>query len=495
MQNKKTVFLIIISIFLWVSFAFAYEDLPQPEFTKINFLAEPDIPEMNVDMAIVLTDSMAGLFLHPADVAILHVDVGIYEKDVFIFSDDGMNRLTIWMTQRNSANAERKIEAIKEYFATETGINVRHPRGLATTAANRKFNPESDVIYLADMGNNRVLELAYIPTTDGGKLVCNRIIGENELSCPTDVSLCIYNGETYTTDLYISEGGTFNDDGFISRYNINGACEGRWHDICFYESTNSAIELLRPISIACFPDTLEGYADIYVSDQYNNSLYFFTSKSSGDPFFTGVHDLDIVPPNWEVGGIGIDDYGRVYVANYMTGNIEILGPAMAQYFDPYGNGAIDLERFFLPHNIIFDTYYQQCEAIILECYARQSGIQSYIVGNGYSADKTTISLSRNILRPEIQLQASLPSGYKLGDAYPNPFNATCIIAFDLPEATNVRIDIYNVLGQLVSTIVNEYHEAGSHQVTFNGAGLASGMYLYKIKTDSFAEIKKAVLLK
>jgi hypothetical protein len=94
----------------------------------------------------------------------------------------------------------------------------------------------------------------------------------------------------------------------------------------------------------------------------------------------------------------------------------------------------------------------------------------------------------------------LPESFGLRQNYPNPFNPDTRIAFDLPKSVNVRIDIFNVLGQKVSTLINEYKEAGTHQVTWNGTSesggsVASGMYFYRIEADEFSDTKKMMMLK
>ncbi len=89
----------------------------------------------------------------------------------------------------------------------------------------------------------------------------------------------------------------------------------------------------------------------------------------------------------------------------------------------------------------------------------------------------------------------VPSGFQLDQNYPNPFNPTTVISFTLPEATHVKLEIYNVMGQLVSTVVDGYREAGSHTAIWSGSDAASGIYLYRLEAGEFVETKKMVLLK
>ncbi len=90
----------------------------------------------------------------------------------------------------------------------------------------------------------------------------------------------------------------------------------------------------------------------------------------------------------------------------------------------------------------------------------------------------------------------LPEQYSLEQNYPNPFNPTTTIAFSLPEQTAVSLSVYNILGEKVAELLNnEIYSAGAHRINFNGANLASGVYLYRIKTDNFILSKKMLLIK
>jgi subtilisin family serine protease len=91
--------------------------------------------------------------------------------------------------------------------------------------------------------------------------------------------------------------------------------------------------------------------------------------------------------------------------------------------------------------------------------------------------------------------AAVPHSFSLGQNYPNPFNPTTTIAFEVPSRGLVRLEVYNVLGQQVRTLVDEEMAAGEHRVEFNAVGLASGLYLYRISVGNQVAVKKMVLLK
>ena len=94
----------------------------------------------------------------------------------------------------------------------------------------------------------------------------------------------------------------------------------------------------------------------------------------------------------------------------------------------------------------------------------------------------------------------LPNAYALEQNYPNPFNPTTELDYSLPAASDVKIEIFNVLGQRVNTLVNQEMPAGYHKVTWygdnaDGAAVASGVYFYRITANNFSQTRKMMLLK
>jgi hypothetical protein len=86
-------------------------------------------------------------------------------------------------------------------------------------------------------------------------------------------------------------------------------------------------------------------------------------------------------------------------------------------------------------------------------------------------------------------------GEKLSQNYPNPFNPQTSIDFTMPANGHVTLDVYDVSGGLVATLVDGIETAGRHTVRFNAEGLASGVYFYRLRGNGFNEMRKMVLLK
>lgn len=92
------------------------------------------------------------------------------------------------------------------------------------------------------------------------------------------------------------------------------------------------------------------------------------------------------------------------------------------------------------------------------------------------------------------VQNSLMS-FRLYQNYPNPFNPTTTISFSIPQSQNVELKVFDILGNEMVTLLNEYREAGEHKVELDGSDLTSGIYFYRLKAGGFVQSKKLVLLK
>jgi len=103
-------------------------------------------------------------------------------------------------------------------------------------------------------------------------------------------------------------------------------------------------------------------------------------------------------------------------------------------------------------------------------------------------------------RVEDPTEQILPTDFDLGQNYPNPFNPTTTIEFKLAETANVSIKVFNVLGQLVRTLVSGTLPPGLHRVSWDardnsGTSVVTGLYLYRMETGSFTSVKTLVLMK
>lgn len=87
----------------------------------------------------------------------------------------------------------------------------------------------------------------------------------------------------------------------------------------------------------------------------------------------------------------------------------------------------------------------------------------------------------------------VPDQYNLFQNYPNPFNSSTFIAFDLPTNADIKLEIYNILGQHILTILDERREKGHYEIKVDVNNLASGIYLYRLQSKEFMAVKKMLL--
>lgn len=114
------------------------------------------------------------------------------------------------------------------------------------------------------------------------------------------------------------------------------------------------------------------------------------------------------------------------------------------------------------------------------------------LGTGEGIELIKIFTKKTDIDQEIE---NIPTEYVLYNNYPNPFNPTTKIRFAIPEASNVTLTIFNMLGQEVMTLVDEHKQAGSYVHEFNASNYASGIYIYSLKAGQYIEQKKMLFMK
>ena len=143
----------------------------------------------------------------------------------------------------------------------------------------------------------------------------------------------------------------------------------------------------------------------------------------------------------------------------------------------------------------------------LEKNKPQEIIIAYVIGRGNDPLNSVTVTRENVQRAIQEYQSNFASmtytpppaipvtSYLLYQNYPNPFNPTTTIRYELPQDGVVTIEVFDILGQKVKTILNEFKRSSRYEVTFNSAGLASGVYIYQLRVNDFITSKKMVLIK
>jgi hypothetical protein len=94
-----------------------------------------------------------------------------------------------------------------------------------------------------------------------------------------------------------------------------------------------------------------------------------------------------------------------------------------------------------------------------------------------------------------EISPEVPAEFALEQNFPNPFNPSTTIRYALPEAAQVRLEVYTVTGQRVAVLASGEQNAGWHTATFDGSRLASGVYIYRLEAGGFVQTRKLMLIK
>lgn len=148
-------------------------------------------------------------------------------------------------------------------------------------------------------------------------------------------------------------------------------------------------------------------------------------------------------------------------------------------------------------NVIADTGIGLTVVKVGDKFASLIGVLHYSFGRYKVVPRTNADFIgfSPLLGVSINHENTLPKAYALDQNYPNPFNPSTTLRYSLLNAGPVTLTIYNVLGQEVATLVNEYQTSGTYSVKFDASTLSSGMYLYRISSGNFVQVKKMLLVK
>jgi len=120
---------------------------------------------------------------------------------------------------------------------------------------------------------------------------------------------------------------------------------------------------------------------------------------------------------------------------------------------------------------------------------------AYVVRDSNNVNYLKIGKINNLITDVKYNNVKLPAKFLLSQNYPNPFNPSTTINYSLPKSGNVTLKVFDILGQEVTTLVNEKQSAGKYEVKFDAGKLASGIYYYRISVGNFIQTKKMILMK
>ena len=116
-------------------------------------------------------------------------------------------------------------------------------------------------------------------------------------------------------------------------------------------------------------------------------------------------------------------------------------------------------------------------------------------GGSFTTEDPSGTCAGAIVTGGIKAETTIPTEFALYQNYPNPFNPSTSIKYSVPDNGNVKLSVYNLVGEEVRVLVDERLDAGFYEVSFNAADLPSGTYFYSLQTGNLIQTKKMVLLK
>lgn len=251
---------------------------------------------------------------------------------------------------------------------------------------------------------------------------------------------------------------------------------------------------------------------------YSGSYYIVTEILPGFAYWIKLSDAGQInfPASFNKNSVYFveyfkDNWGRIILSD-ASGRITTLFAV---------NGSVDVELYELPPKPPAGTFDVRFESDRIA--ENLSNIQKTIELSGIKYPLTvtvenmnmklqdeTGRLLNNQLMPDEKItinnnsinkllviaeELTTPTEYSLEQNYPNPFNPVTTIKFSLPEATSVKLNIYNTLGEKVAVLENRDFDSGYHSYEWDANSLASGIYIYELRTEKFVAMKKMILLK
>lgn len=170
--------------------------------------------------------------------------------------------------------------------------------------------------------------------------------------------------------------------------------------------------------------------------------------------------------------------GRTYATNTEVGLVNPFHPTQPNPF-PLPNSVVYTGAATPPNDGFFDTN------------AKYVGAFGY---TNWAAGWSSLEFISTGVKEEL-VDGQIPNEYYLAQNYPNPFNPTTNIRFAIPKSGNVKLSVYNILGQEVANLVNDVKEAGTYTIKWDASNLASGLYIYRLESAGQVISKKMTLLK
>ena len=211
-------------------------------------------------------------------------------------------------------------------------------------------------------------------------------------------------------------------------------------------------------------------------------------------------DLRLMGAQDRVLGMTFSEFGRRVVSNASGGTDHGWAEPVIMFGSKVNAGIMGTSPVIpatpdVNYNIPLQFDFRSVYSSVLKDWFGASPTELQVAVTGTIVNPLTSSVVVSGAIAGVGSGGSLPKEYSLEQNYPNPFNPSTVIRYELPGGVNVLLDVYNSLGERVATLVDGPQGAGTHEVSFNGGSLASGMYLYRLKAGSYQVTRKMLLVR
>ena len=451
-------------------------------------------PPVNAYLSIYFTDlqngwagGYSGFLIHTTDGGQTWINQ-FYQISSHIYSLYFINADTGWAAGGDIASFPNNYPETIIYKTTDGGYTW-------DLQYYEQYSPILHDIYFFNSNNGYALGGAYLfHTTDGGAVWSQQTVGVGNVFSGmyfADQNTGWVSGESTTISNY---------HGVIYKTTDGG---NAWN-----VTTLGADENLSDIN---FSDNLHGWA-VGFNENDSSGVIYYTSDGGSNwalqntPAFSALYKLAIINSNaYAVGHLGT------------IGTTENSVPVELTSFTAYtneNNVTLKWQTATETNNSGFEIQRtaardQKSETFDWEKIGFVEGRGTSTKENNYSFVDKNLETGKysyrlvqidfdgtlhesNALNVEINSQ---PKEYTLMQNYPNPFNPSTTIEYSIPESGNVKLTVFNALGEKVSTLITDFEEAGTYKINFNSVGLSSGIYFYKLNVNNFTSIKKMILLR
>lgn len=233
-----------------------------------------------------------------------------------------------------------------------------------------------------------------------------------------------------------------------------------------------------------FPELWVG--GYFYSSPYGNNHFFWIMESTGDDTYEKIYEIELryfsTEFNNDIEVVDLENDGISDILVTTETGLLVLN---------YINEEVSLKEFIEAPKISGE-YLNYLNTNLYDF--NNDEIPEIIFSGIPSSEFKTIVMKREI-PVNIKEDQTEIKRFALNQNYPNPFNPETRISYNLEKEDNVKLEVYNSLGEKVETLVSELQKRGSHEVKFDGSKLSSGIYFYKLSTSEHSQIKKMVLLK